>query len=491
MQRERSELVLAIDAGTGGGRAAVYDMAGVERASAERRWCATMPEELAPFGREYDPREIRDALDGAVRDVLAAVDKSAVCGIAVTGQRIACAFLDDAGETLYLGPNADVRALAGAQLGDLDADVLYEVTGRFPPWIHAPARLRFFEAVEPAMYARIATVVSFPGWYAHRLSGETAIDETLAADLMMWDVAARAPRVPVPTIAWPQVRPASDVLGVVRASLADEWGLPRRCVVAVGAADTQLALVGAGCVDRASDVLVAGSSAPLLRMVERPVRDPARRLWLDPHLDGAWLLEANLGEMGTLHRWLRECFAFRSFEELDRLASGAPLGCRGASSHLGPRAMDLRALNTARPAAILMPFGETTATGAPGRGELARAFFESCAYAARSGRAWLAAAAPGGRRTLRVVGGMSRSSFFGQTLASVLGDEVIRGPVDATARGAAMCASVAAGLAADLEEAGRAYARGGEPHTPEEDDAEGYEDAYDRWVEREEQLEEM
>ncbi len=478
-------LVLVLDAGTGGGRAAVYDADGDRVASAERSWRAVVPPELAPFGREYDPAALADAIDAATLEALAAVDPERVEAIACTGQRIACAFLDEDGHTLYAGPNGDVRALAGAaQVSDEDA--LYATTGRFPPFLYAPARLAWFEAEAPEVFARIERVVGLPGWLGHRLTGAFAADATVAADLLRLDVAAgtRLEDGPRPG-RWPRLAPATAALGALTDEAATRLHLRPGIPVAVGCADTQAALHLGG-----AETLVAGSSAPLLRRIDAPLRDPAGRLWLDPDLDGGFALEANLGEMGTAHRWLTDTLALPTFDAFDALARRAPPGSRGATSHLGPRAMDLRALNTARPAGLLMPFGETSLGSPPGRAELARSFLESCAFATRAGRAWLDAVAPA-PEALHLVGGMSRSALLGEILASTLGVEVRRGPADATARGAAACAMVVARLASDLDAALAVLRRDPETHAPDEDATDDYEDAWERWLERERSLEEM
>ncbi len=491
-------LLLAFDAGTGSGRAAVFDVEGELVASARRRWRARAPEELAPFGQELDAEAIWSALLDAADEALASVNRARVIAVAATGQRIACAFVDEDRTTLYLGPNRDIRALAGADLRGLDEDALYRSSGRFPPWIFAPGRALWFATREPALHARIRYVLGLPDWVAHRLSGELATDASTAADLMLLDVAQRAPdpraieasRLPadsLPPLAEPGAR-----LGTIRGEVAARLGLPATTIVAVGGADTQLALLGAGVIDGGS-ALVAGSSAPLVRVTDAPLFDPKGRLWTNPHVErDRWLLEANVGEMGTRHAWMLETLGADLLREpdpyaaYDALAETAPIGSLAASAHLGPRAMDLRALNTGRPAALLLPFGETTAVG-PGRAELMRAYLESCAFAVRAAGAWIDDVAGPREGPLTLAGGMARSPLFCLILASVLRCEIVRGPAEASARGAAACAAVAAGIARDLGEL--AWRRDDDRCEPDEDDAASYDDAFERWVEREEQLE--
>ncbi len=172
----------------------------------------------------------------------------------------------------------------------------------------------------------------------------------------------------------------------------------------------------------------------------------------------------------------------------DALAEEAPIGALTASAHIGPRPMDLRALNTGRPAALLLPFGETTALG-PGRAELMRAYLESCAFAVRAAGDWIDEVAGRDDGPLTLVGGMARSHLFAQILASALRREIVVGPAEASARGAAACAAVAAGLASDPCALGQREAS--TRVAPDEDDAEDYDDAFERWMEREAQLEEF
>ncbi|HHH29217.1 MAG TPA: hypothetical protein ENK57_12860, partial [Polyangiaceae bacterium] len=185
-------LVLALDAGGGGCRASIYDRRGDRVAHAHCPWRAFVPPDLAPFGREYDVGALRDAVQSSIRAAASSIDATRIAALCCTGQRIACAFVDELGETIYAGPNGDVRALAAGDLRGLDDDVLYARTGRFPAWIFAPGRLRWFEAARPSEFQRIRHVLGLSNWIGFELTGVAATDATLAADLMMFDVATRS-----------------------------------------------------------------------------------------------------------------------------------------------------------------------------------------------------------------------------------------------------------------------------------------------------------
>ena len=336
----------------------------------------------------------------------------------------------------------------------------------------------------------VTRVRTLPGWIASHLGASHTTSPSLAADLMLLDVARRVRAPADESVRWPEVQEPGAIVGELSEVGAATLGVRQSCPIVLAPADTQAALLGAGVLD-AGDCVVAGGSAPLCRVMTEPRVDPRGRLWLDPHVRGdRWLLEANLGEMGTSHAWTAELIlGARDFERFDALAAEAELGCGGASAHLGPRAMDLRDLNTARPAALLLPFGQTTGQAPPGRPQVLRAALESCAYAIRAGRGWLDAVEPRPDGPFTIAGGMARSEALCAMLASVLATPVVAAAPEASARGAAMCASLALGWAPDLESSVRVMRGPTRGFEPDEDDAEDYDEAFERWEEREAALE--
>ena len=101
-------------------------------------------------------------------------------------------FLDRDGRVLYAGPNVDLRAIfEGAAIDDSMGSRVFEVTGRLPSFLFAPARLRWFRQHKPAVYERIDRVVTLADWLRLNLSGELVSEATLAAEAGLLDVRTR------------------------------------------------------------------------------------------------------------------------------------------------------------------------------------------------------------------------------------------------------------------------------------------------------------
>ncbi len=128
--------VLTIDAGTGGGRAIIFDIDGHLVTRAHETWQYDVGEgQVVPFVREcsFDPEAFWATLCRCVRRVLADgnLGPDAISAVVATSQREGCVFLDASGREIYAGPNFDARgALEAVEAQQIiGAKRLYEITG--------------------------------------------------------------------------------------------------------------------------------------------------------------------------------------------------------------------------------------------------------------------------------------------------------------------------------------------------------------------------
>jgi autoinducer 2 (AI-2) kinase len=95
--------------------------------------------------------------------------------------------------------------------------------------------------------------------------------------------------------------------------------------VAVGGGDTQCGLLGAGVVAAGGLGVIAGTSSPVLSLVDQPRLDPEARLWTVPHvIPGLWALESNGGALGEALDWIAGLLASQGREHPVRLLARPP-----------------------------------------------------------------------------------------------------------------------------------------------------------------------
>ncbi|HEV7467171.1 MAG TPA: FGGY family carbohydrate kinase, partial [Candidatus Dormibacteraeota bacterium] len=469
-----SELLLGVDLGGSGLRATAVDAAGVVVARATRAVAQRI--DMPPLGRSWDAGELCAAAAAVIAEVVAAVAPQKIAAIACTGQRIACAALDERGETLYAGPNTDARGLThGWRVDDAAGGELYERTGRGLALLYAPARLLRLRDDDPGLVERVRHVVGMGEWLAHHLCGELATDACGAAELLALDVHRAEPWTAIwerldldPGWLPPLCRPG-ERLGEVTAAAASATGLRPGTPVAVAPPDSMAALLGAGGVGPGTALVLAGSSMPVLAAAPAPRRDETRRTWGTPHPLAGFVCESNAGPTGLGWAWLAERLAGgiaglageEAHALAEQLAATAPAGSRGALALAGGASvLDATRPSTFLPRMRVLAWPSEILGADLGAADLLRAGLEEVAHSARANLEQAEAVRGGGAGPVVLAGGMARSRLFAEIVAAVCGRPVaVAAEPDVTAVGAAACAAVAAGLHPGLAAAVAAFRR--------------------------------
>lgn len=479
--------LLGLDAGSGSVRALLADGESGRTVVAVRRWEHTP----APDGWGYDFETDRNwgLLAEAVREALgrARAAPTDVVGVAAASMRHSLVLLRE-GEVILAAPNRDARAATeGMEMAAQRGAALAARTGHWPAPIFIAPRLLWLAAHHPA-WLEGAVVLALSDWVTFRLCGKVTTDFSQAGESMLLDLARRewmtdflAERGLSPSLL-PPLRPSGQYLGPLTESAAADLGLAPGIPVAVGGADTQCALLALGARGPGDMGIVAGTTGPVQGVVDHPLSDPEGRLWTGLHvLPDRWVLESNGGPLGEVLDWLAGLLFPESPGPVARLigeAAQARPGAGGILSTLGGQVFDARAMS--------LPVGSITLShflggdGPARRADLCRAALEGLAFVLRANLEQVAAVM-GEPASVGMTGGLTRSPFWTQLVADVLGRPVRVSEIpQGTALGAAICAGVGAGLFADLAE-GAAHLAHGRSVLPDEKAARTYEALYAEW----------
>lgn len=485
-KRGPKRYVLAVDLGSSRIRCVAFTLKGRAKAAVVEEWAAATPSDVAPLGREYPARATWALVARLIRECAEQVEGEIV-GISATGQREAIALLDGNGRELYVGPNTDLRAFFEGQALDAQGEELYRSTGHQPAFMFAAAKLRWFKANRPELYARIASVLSLDAWVAYRLCGELAISPASAGEsgLLGLDrtVGQSLERVGVNKSWLPALHEAGSSLGRITRATAQVTGLQPGTKVSVGGPDTQSALLGMGVVEPRAVGVVGGWSTPVQMVTERPLLDKAGRTWTGLHLlPERYVVEGNTTESGGAYTWLAEVLGEGGAEmhgRIDQLAAKQPPGANGAVAFLGPRQGDMQDVGP-RWGGLLFPV--PFAAGRIERGQLYRAAFENLAYAVRANLEVLQDVTRMLPAQIAWGGGMAGSRALSQILADVLGRGLRRhARTEVAALGAAMAAATGSGQYEKLRQAVLAMRSSGEAVPADPERTLEYQEHYMRW----------
>lgn len=485
-------IYLALDAGTGGGRAVVFDHQGRLLRRAYRPWEYHTPAGLEPYGKEFSAEHFWSLLAAAGREALQGLDLSRLAAVSSTAMRQGCVFLDGSGRELYAGPNRDARGIEAGL--ELEAKIAEEraagITGRWPPWIFVPGRLWWFRLNAPEIFRRIARVLMLNDWILYRLSGETAAELTAAGDSFLLDIRTRQWSTELlsawelPAAWFPPLVAAGEQVGRVSESAAAQTGIPAGTPVVAGAADSQAGLWAAGVMEPGQVGVIAGTTAPVMAVCAEPRLGPAGRVWTNCHLTpGRWLVESNCGDAGKVLRWYVEGHAGGDYAALLARAETISPGANLVVAALGPMVFNLKEINPARRTGFLFPFPLELDQVSPGA--MVRAILENIAYAVRGNLEQILPVLADAPKSITLTGGMARSLLFARIVSAVLARPVtVVSAPETSALGAALAGAVGVGEKPDLNSAAAGLLLPRQVVEPDPGWVSEYADLYPDWGEQ-------
>lgn len=491
------DLVIGIDAGTVGVRAALFDLQGQPLGFHDQSYTTSYPQ---PGWAEQHPEDWWDALTIAVRGCLQAsgMDGSLVIGLAIDAPCDILLARQDGTPVTESLLWMDLRATRQAQTLTATHDPVLRYCGGDVPAEWPLPKALWLKQERSALWNADTYLVEQMSWLTWRLTGEWAVPLNSAAAKWHYRTTAES-EIPA---GWPvnllrsvgledlatkvpgKVLPMGAQAGGLTAEAAQQLGLRTGIAVSMSGIDAHAGMVGMNVLAPGTLALITGTSTCQLVQTSSPVIDPG--LWgpfEDAVVSGEWTLEAGQASTGGTVRWL-----------LDTLGGALPAGderytlADSAAAAIKPGADGLTLLDfwQGSRTPVKNPHARGTIWGltpAHTPGHLLRAVYEGTAY---GNRHILDALVQLGVPTDRIVacGGGTRSALWLQILADVAGIPISLTTVsDAVALGSAICAAVGAGAFADLRTAGQAMVRLSTTVEPDTALKTVYDEGYERYRE--------
>lgn len=331
-----------------------------------------------PGWAEQDPRQWEEALPAAIAGALAAagLPPEAVTAVGVAGQLDGCVPTTSAGDPV--GPCLIWMDRRAADCVPGDVADLQARTGVVPDPGHMAAKARWLAIHRPGA-DRYHQPVSY---LVARLTGEHVFDHGLASTTMVYDLGAGdyaddlLAAFALDRASLPRIDDARAVAGALSRRGAELTGLPPGIAVCVGTGDDFATPLGAGMSEPGPVACVLGTAEVVGALHPAPVVDPGALVETHAYPGGAYLIENPGWLAGGAMAWLARVVG-ADIATLDAEAAAVPAGADGLvfvpalSGAMAPKW-----ISAARGAFHGL-------TPAHGRGHLARAVMESCAFAAR------------------------------------------------------------------------------------------------------------
>jgi len=338
--------LLGLDIGTSATKGVLLDHGGRIIAEARRGYRVRIP---GPGRAELSAGRVWAAVRGVIVTLAGAgsMAGSPVRALCVGGSGDEVVAVDARGRPV--GPVImAIDRRSGAEAHDLaeayPPDVVYRSTGLWDLAITPVARLRWLERHEPRTAARVRRLLSWPEWIAVCLGLRPAVDPTLAARTLAYDLTlggyasdgTSMPRLAEGLLS--PIVPTGTILGTVAPPVATAVGLADGTRYVVGGFDQAMARLGAGALD--PDVAHDGTGSWEALSVGYPGAGIDPRLrddgWsLGPSATGRGLEVMGSWPAGMVLRWAAALASRGSPEAvLDRVLARSPARHARALAHV-------------------------------------------------------------------------------------------------------------------------------------------------------------
>ncbi len=455
--------VAALDLGTTGCRTFIFDLAGTIIASDYQEWQSFYP---SPSFVEQDANiwwhSIKTTIDRAIKK--SGIDKTEIVSLSVTNQRETIVPVDIDGNPLY---NAlvwqDRRTVDQVEFikSKIGINKIYETTGlTIDPYFSA-TKILWFKDEKPEIYQKTHKFLLVSDFIIHKLTGKFITDYSNASRTMLFDIKNLkyseeiASEIEIDLDKMPDALESGVDIGEI---VSEETLFDKKTLVVTGAGDQQSAALGVGVVSPGKIKCTTGTGSFILAYLSQPKFDPEKRVLCSCHaVPGTWVQEASIFTTGAVLRWFRdqignaECVAAQEGQDpYDLMTAEAEKSSIGANGLLLiPHFVGSGAPHW-NPLARGIIFG--LALGHE-RKDLYRAVLEGAAYEIRKNIEVFKELGIEPKE-LMLTGGGSRSDFWNQIYADVLGITCVRNVIEeSTSLGAAILAASGAGIFPDIAKA--------------------------------------
>lgn len=425
----------------------------------------TQPGEESPDYHIWDIEEIWSKLTACATQTLAQLTEAQrkdIVGISVTTFGVDGALFDEQGQQLY--PIISWKCPRTLPIMQnlsqyLDVEALYQRNGVGQYSFNTLFKLLWLKENQPELMAKAKHFLFISSILTYRLTGVFSTDRTMAGTSMMtnintdsWDSEVLSVLGLTPEF-FPEMKSAGEVIGTLKAELAEQFGLSANIPVVSAGHDTQFAIFGSGA-DYNQPVLSSGTWEILMARTQQ-----AKPEWqyVKDGLTIEFDSQANCYNPGV--QWVSsgvmEWVGKRFFSDVVNTADYYPTMIESGKA-VPPLANGVKFIGQFD--------GTTDQRGAieglsmhTERGEIYRAGLEYMAYRLKAGLEVLQTVGGFKAESIICVGGGSKNGLWNQIRADVLGLPVdVVDMSETTVLGAAMFTLTGAGVFDTIEQAQQA-----------------------------------
>ena len=319
--------LLGVDCGTSGTKTVLFDEKGSVIASASAEYPLYQPHNGYA---EQDAADWKNAMLETISAVVAksGIDSADIAGIGLSGQMHGLVMLGADGNVLRkaiiwcdqrTGAQVDkMNELAGAKIAEISANPA--LTG----W--TAAKILWVRDNEPQVYEKCRHILLPKDYLRYVLTGELATEVSDASGMQLLDVKNRCwsgelcSLLGIDKGLLAQVYESCEVTGKVTRAVAEQTGLKEGTIVVGGAGDNAAAALGTGVCRQGRAFTTIGTSGVVFAHTDTPLIDPKGRVHTCcAAVPNSWHVMGVTQAAGLSLRWFRDNFCESEMQQAKQL----------------------------------------------------------------------------------------------------------------------------------------------------------------------------
>jgi len=490
---------LIVDAGTGSGRAVIFDTLGNQVSIAQQEW-RHLSEEGVANSMGFDCKTNWTILSTCIRAAIekAGVSADAIKAVTATSMREGIVLYDRNGNELFGVANVDARA--GREVAELKSTfpgseaAFYAQSGQTYA-LGALPRLLWVKRNRPHLYEKTASMNMISDWVLTKLSGVIASEPSNAGTSGIFSLESRqwrpemAKKVGIKEEIFPPIYESGTIIGEVTREASNQTGLAKGTPVVTGGGDVQLGSAGLGVVEAGEVAVLGGTFWQQLVNMPTASTDPDMDIRVNPHvIPGISQAEGITFFSGLVMRWFRDALCQSEVAEANRrkmdpytylegLASKVPVGANGILPIFSDT-MHYGRWYHAAPSFLNLSLDPELSS----KGAIFRALEENAAIVSMLNLEAIFRFTGVQSDSITFAGGASKGALWSQILADVTGKEVrIPNVNEATSLGGAFACGVATGEYKSISEAAKNLVQWDRNYSPQMHNHAKYQEVAQQW----------
>lgn len=300
---------IGIDLGTSAVKLLLMNADGKIEKIASREYGLSFPH---PGWSEQNPYDwYEQSIDG-LKELLSECDKNQVAGISFGGQMHGLVTLDESDEVIRPailwndGRTTEETNYLNEVIGK---EKLSAYTANIAFAGFTAPKILWMQKQEPELWARVKKIMLPKDYLAYRLSGSFCTDYSDASGMLLLDVKNRCWSKEMMEICHvkreqlPDLYESYEVVGTLKAEIAEELGLSTEVKIIAGAGDNAAAAIGTGTVGEGRCNLSIGTSGTIFISSDKFGVDEHNALHSFDHADGGYHLMGCMLSAASCNKW--------------------------------------------------------------------------------------------------------------------------------------------------------------------------------------------